>query len=179
MTREEVLAWLEARVEMEGGCMRWRLSVNGAGHPIASVDGKRSRAVKPWLFRQLKGETQPNRKLMPRCNDQRCVNVDHMLQLLPRQVNLRLVKQGRFMTPARLAANRRNGLKCRKYSDDQIVEARRLRATGLTYAEISDKTGIARRTVSRICRGECRTEGLASTSAFLFRGSISITQGRP
>jgi hypothetical protein len=173
VTRDEVKAWLEARVrDGEHGCLIWTMSINGAGHPIASVEGKRSRAVRPWLFGKLVRQPDPGMRLVPTCRDLRCLNVrQHCAELLPGQVNELLVAEGRWNTPKRLAANVRNGLLCSNYSEDQIAAARRLRNEGQVLKKIAESTGIHLSTVSRVCRGERRRDQVVpGSSVFSWRG---------
>lgn len=173
MTPSEIAAWLEQRVREEEGCLVWTMGVNSGGHPIASVDGKRSRAVRPWLYERL-GGSLCGRRIVAACGNDRCMNRKHWKALLPGQINRLMVREGRFVTQRRRAALLRNGLMNSPYSDAQVAEARRLRAEGLTLVRIQERTGIPFSSVSKFCRGERRRPTLPAASVFSWAGSTPI-----
>lgn len=169
MTREEVIAWLEARVrlEEETGCLLWTMAVNGEGSPIASVDGVRSRAVRPWLCRQLKGEIPQGHRLLPRCKNRRCLNLAHAQAMTISDINRQLAADGHYRSIARRMACRRT-----LYSDDLVAEARRLRfQEGMTLKAVAAAVGMHFSNVSRICRGESRLPAAPGASVFSLGGN--------
>lgn len=173
MKRADVITWLEARARQEDGCLVWTMAINSNGHPVASVDGVRARNVRRWLHEQLVGPIDVPLKLVPTCRNLRCVERRHFALLLPGQVNDLLVAEGRYDTPARLAASQKAG---RTNSRNTMADARRareMRADGATLSEISVAVGFSVSVASRVCRGEVWRQVSRAASAFEWRGGAA------
>lgn len=173
MKRTDVIAWLEARAHRDAdtGCLVWRGAVNSDGHPVASVDGVRARAVRRWLYEQLAEPIEGDMKVVPKCRNLRCLEHTHQRLLLPGQVNALIAAEGRFSTPARLAANQKAAHARSKFGPECAELARQLRAQDLTLREISEATGLSRSMASRICRGEAWRPTLQAASVFSWGGA--------
>lgn len=179
MKRADVQAWLDARTRADDGCLLWVQTVNSAGTPVASVDGKRARNVRRWLHEQLVGPLDSAERVVPRCRHARCVAPRHFAVLLPGQVNTLSVAEGRWQTAARLASQQRNGRACSKFSMSTAELARQLHAQGQTLREISAVTGMAISTASRVCRGERWAPTAAAASVFNLRCVVAAERSTP
>lgn len=170
MTREQIHAWLALRVQEDEGCLIWQRARNSDGAPVASVDGQRARSVRRWLYAQLVGPLGGSRRVMTTCCTTACVAPEHLVALLPRQINARLSAAGRFATPARRAANLRAGRATAIHSPEVAARARALRAEGLTLSQISQATGMSVSIASRVCRGETWRTEIPGASVFSWGG---------
>lgn len=166
MTSEQIHAWLALRVQEDGGCLIWQRARNSDGAPVASVDGQRARSVRRWLYAKLVGPLGSNRRVMTTCCTAGCVHPDHLVALLPRQINASLSAAGRFSTPARRAANLRAARATAIHSPETAARARALRAEGLTLSQISQATGMSISIASRVCRGEAWRIEIPGASVF-------------
>lgn len=171
MAPHEVMAWLEQRVRADGECLVWVGCTNSAGHPTASLEGRKSVAVRPWLWSKLKRPLQNGRRLVVRCDNLQCLNLAHARPLWTSQINREIAARGGYTTPARQVAARRNGSAASPYGDEIVERVRELRAAGHTLEQIEQATGVPLTTASRWCRLERRTPCLPAASAFTFRGA--------
>lgn len=155
------IAYLQARaVEDTHGCWLWRLAVNSAGHPVATIDGKFSRLVRRWAWDRLHSRQSRLReadRVLMSCASDRCVNPAHFIRSKPADVNAAIAARGGFSTPARRAAARRSGAATSPIADADIPVIR-ARAAVETLAAIAADYGVHISTVSRICRHESRPD---------------------
>lgn len=150
-----VKAYLGPRTVEEGACLLWQRALNGAGVPVASIDGVRSRPVRRWIYEALHGPACSLR-VVPTCGNSLCVAPAHVDAVTPGMVNLMIADRGNMRTPAVRRARRENGRRRSKITMQDAREIRRLRwQDGLTLTKIKALGyPIALETISRICRGE-------------------------
>lgn len=171
MKRADVVAWLEQRVRADEDCLLWVMAVNGAGTPVASVDGLRARNVRRWLYEQLVGPLDAQEKVLPKCRNRRCLARQHFAVLVPAQVNALISAEGGYNTPARVLAQQRVGRSCSPNTMADAERARQLRAEGKVLREIAEATGMSLSVTSRVCRGERWSSVAPAASVFTWRGA--------
>lgn len=131
----------------EGGCWLWRLGVVSTGY--AHFCGKLAHRVS---YRFYKGEIPKGMVVMHSCDVRHCVNPDH-LSIGTHKMNMEdMIRKGRQRT-----ASPRFGLanKLCKFTVEDVMEIRRLYASGVTMREIAKRFNVRHGTVSKYIRGEC------------------------
>lgn len=155
MTPEAVHEYLRQRCTEEGDCLLWSGATNSSGHPVASVDGERSRSLRRWIWQCMRpGVVIGRRRAMSSCDHPLCVQPDHVIALMPSEVMRRAGARGAMRTPAFRRACQLRG---RMSSSLTLVDVRAIRGrrvAGETLKAIAADYRIHLSTVHRICRGE-------------------------
>jgi hypothetical protein len=119
-------------------CIIWTGATNGAGYPVKWREGK-ARMYNRDLWRQLRGPIPKGRCVCHKCDNPKCVNIDHLFLGTYRQNAIDCVKKGR----ANRARGERHGLS--KLTEKDIREIRRLYETKeMNVSELSKRHGVAR-----------------------------------
>ena len=150
-----VMAYLEPRCVEDGDCLLWQLACNGAGNPVASLEGRRSVPVRRWVWqglnpgRILTGEL----RVVPSCGNALCMA--HLQALTPSAVNRAIAARGGFSTPAFRKARRDAGRAQGKLTlaDARMIRHRRW-VLGETLTAIKPDYPVSLSVLSHICRGE-------------------------
>lgn len=164
MTNKEFEEWLNARTErQENGCLFWLKALNGAGHPVASVAGHRAFSVRSAVFHRSKRPIIPGTKVMMRCRNEMCLNLECMEQVDSTTMMHILAAEGRYesaVTRMRLSkAVRKNS----RYAS-QIPRVKQMIAEGRVYREITAETGVSRSVISRVKQGAIWRDNLLTNS---------------
>lgn len=123
------------------GCHEWGSTIHRDGYGKCYYEGKQMQAhrVSYLLF---VGKITDGLHVLHCCDNRKCVNPEHLYLGTPKQNVADKI-------------SRYQGLWGRmKYSGQQIEEARKLYAQGMTQQAIADKLGMDQTTVSRFVRGD-------------------------
>lgn len=132
-------------VDSESGCWEWTRCIGVGGYGFISCNGKRLRAHR-WSYENSFGVTiEDELCVCHKCDNRKCVNPDHLF-LGTRKENLQdMARKGR--------ACKGEDLHCSFLKEDEVLEIRRLAATGVRQRVIAEQFGIAQQTVSEIHLG--------------------------
>lgn len=155
MTRDDVEKYLKVRTIEEGGCWIWQLACTGAGHPVASIGGRRALSVRRWAWEQWHGREAGDRRIVPTCRNPKCVNPQHAQAMTPGDVNRWLAANGRMSTAAVRISRARNAQKRSPLTIEDVRAIRARRAAGETLEQIRSDYPVSLDAIGRICR--CRT----------------------
>lgn len=154
MKRADVLAYLRDRCHEVGECLVWRLATNGAGHPVASIGGRRSIPVRRWAWEAWNGKKAGDLMVVSNCGTLRCVHPACSEALTSTGVNRAIAARGGMSTPAVRMARTRNGRKVSPLTMDDARAIRARRADGQTLAKIAEDYPVSMDTISKICNGK-------------------------
>lgn len=176
--KNPTLEGLMAMCAAVGSCQEWTGNYTSNGYPIVYVAGVGYVPVRRAVL-NLKRGLPPNRshtvrdagidkpaKLVPICNNSRCVEHSHIRLLSGAAVTRMAGRRGRFSTPSRAAAvtlgirAKRKNLKC------SLQKAREIRAAEGTYDELAARFGVCRAMIGRIKRNELWREMAPNASVF-------------
>ncbi|GAA2394233.1 HNH endonuclease [Gordonia cholesterolivorans] len=131
----------------EFGCWEWaaRLFSNGYGQFQAECSyGYRPYPAHRWIFSKLNGEIPEGLVVRHRCDNRKCVNPDH-LELGTVQDNANDAVTRKRTTQGSRSAQA-------KLTEGQVIEIRRLLATGINQTAVAKSFGVTSRCVSNIAR---------------------------
>lgn len=115
---------------MPSGCHEWTGALAGSfGYGVINVGGRNIRAHR-WAWEQAHGPLAEGDCVLHRCDNPRCVRVDHLF-LGDRGVNIRDA-----------SVKLRLGRSKSKLFQEQVLEAFVMREDGATYQAIADKIGL-------------------------------------
>lgn len=141
---------LHARCDEVGDCWEWTGCYSKTGHPCTRHDGKM--VLVRRLMAQLAGKPiTPSIKVIPCCENGRCINPDHIVVRTHRQVMKRQGAMGKLSEPSRLAkiaATKRAGPQAKLTWEK--VQAIRARET--THSEEARLHGVSIGVISAIRR---------------------------
>jgi hypothetical protein len=160
-TRDQAAEYLRARSEEDGDCWIWTRAVNGAGVPVARVNGKNGTTVRRWAWGFISPVPPGNRVVTVRCGTPLCVCIDHLTVKTKSQV---LTKSWQAGNINRLtwSLRRAQAFQARsKLTWDDIARIRERRASGEILRTIAADYGLNNSTISKIALGKAWT-GLAS-----------------
>lgn len=137
------------RVDVGGpeDCWEWLSGRHPQGHGQCTIDGRKVYAHR-HAFELTNGPIPVGLVIRHRCDNPPCCNPAHLLSGTVADNARDAVERGRVARQPRGEAS-----SLAKYSDELIVEVRRLRGDGLTYREIAERTGIEQSYVCRLCNG--------------------------
>lgn len=123
--------------------MVWIGALTGAGYGSIKVDGKAQAAHRVAWF--LVFGRWPKRELMHTCDNPACILLEHLVDGTHADNMHDRDRKGR------VAHGTRQHLA--KLSPRDVRAIRRERAGGATYKTIAGRYGVARTTISHVCRG--------------------------
>jgi len=148
--------WVRARCSDDGDCLVWNLKRGRSGQPVYHfvVDGtSTTKNVRPLAWKAAgKRELKPGEVLtMGVCKNPACLNAAHMHPTTRAEV-LRRVSQAPSTKRTRYAAvTKANRAKLAKLT---IEDARYVRASDKTLAELAQELGVSIQLLSMVRRGE-------------------------
>jgi hypothetical protein len=148
--------YVAARVEEDGGCLRWTGTVCN-GHPAGALFGKRCVLIRRALWEAANGPIPAGKIIRCTCETPLCVELDHCELTTYQRLGKQLGAMGMMSGPVRsgkIAAAKRVG-KQAKITQDQAREIRLSDETGKAAAK---RYGISEATVSKIRLGLIRRE---------------------
>lgn len=155
--RESVEARFAAKTRQEGSCLVWTASLNQGGYGAFRALGEYTAHRVAWVLAH--GEIPDGMCVLHRCDNRRCVNIDH-LWLGTYLDNVRdMERKGRARHPSGKdhgtwrkpeSVRRGAGVGTSKLTDDQVRQIRRRYVDGETQGSIARDIGISQTTVSRI-----------------------------
>ena len=141
-----------------GDCWEWQGPVstpaknrNSAGHPVTRSKGKAVSARRTMY--ELSGrKIRTGHWISTSCENVRCLNPDHLVQVSPAQQNARLGKKGAFSGATRCAkiAAAQRALRGKITMDD----ARAIRDSDETTPVLAERYGLSRRRIQLIRKGD-------------------------
>lgn len=156
MVQHDALFW--AKVTKSPGCWEWRGYCNPGGYGRLNRSGVYTLAHR-YAWQELVGAIPAGMDLCHTCDNPPCVNPDHLF-LGTRAENMAdAARKGRTTSgdrnPARIYRERmprgsRNNRA--KWTEADIIEIRRLHASGIRQVRIAEQTGMSQTNVSRIVR---------------------------
>jgi hypothetical protein len=134
--------WVRGKYAQGYGCLYW--------YPAAKNRMKAHRAS--WIIHF--GQPPVGLRVLHRCDNKSCVNPDHLFVGTQKDNMHDCMKKGRFHFPINLIRHKQCGARCpnAKLTDSIVVQMRRERSNGHTYAEIAPKYGVTKECVSLVCR---------------------------
>lgn len=157
-TRAQVETFLQPRVVEDGDCWVWQRSCTGTGHPVASIGGRRSIAVRRWAWEAWHGRSAGVLRVLCTCAHPQCVNPAHLAAVEPATMNHWLASRGRFSTHAVRMARRAVGRASSPLTEADVIEIRRRRNAGELLREIAADYPVGPERISVICRYESWAE---------------------
>lgn len=140
------------KVEKGPGCWEWRAYRTPQGYGVAWNGVRKLHAQRMSLELTLGRELGPTEMALHRCDNPSCVRPSH-LYVGDAGDNMRdMHSRGRH--PARTEAHRRlmsRVSSARRLTDEQVIEARRLRAEGQGYRALADLFGVSYHTIALLC----------------------------
>lgn len=158
-----------SRVEITEGCWLWLGRRNDKGYGLFDANGRHFLAHRfSWQLHH--GTSAGEKQLCHHCDTPNCVNPAHLFAGTQADNMQDMVRKGRHWNKqggARLATGDRNGARSHPerlargernghavLSTDQVVELRRLYATGrYRQVDLASRFGIKQQTLSKIVRG--------------------------
>lgn len=129
---ERTRARIESLCIEVGECVEWTGGYNSGGHPTISAFGG------PKLVRRLlasdAGPDIEGKKLRMRCENTRCVRVEHMQAMTHQRVMQLAGKAGRLSTPAKRANCARARQRTAKLDPATVAAIRASDESGLVWA---------------------------------------------
>ena len=153
MKKPQILEYLTQRSDEIGECLVWTGATNSAGHPVASIGGRRAIPVRRWAWEAWHGIEAGELRVVTQCGTLRCVHPACSLAMTVTGVNRRIAARGGMSTPAARMARTRNGRKQSPLTMDDARAIRALRDEGKTLAAIAQAYPVSVDTIGRICRG--------------------------
>lgn len=130
--------------EPNSGCWLWTGGLSSYGYGATQFQG-RQLLMHRVVFEMYNGAVPGTGVLCHRCNVRSCVNPDHIYIGTAQSNVMDAVRSGRH------AHGTTHG--CSKLSDCKVRQMRELSATGMTYADIAKRFGVARPTAAKACKG--------------------------
>lgn len=128
------------------GCIEWLGGDNGKGYGMFS-DAKRMRVAHRWIYERKFGKQPPSIDICHRCDNRRCVNVDHLFAGT-RKENMEDAARKNRMNRTDKARGANHGMALLTFKNVSAI--RRRRAKGETLTAISYEFGVSVAQISRI-----------------------------
>lgn len=144
---------IQERVEEEGECWHWTgYGGKNGHHPQVKIDGS-VKLVRRLAYAAKRGEIKDGLRVVPVCDNPKCINPDHQRCLTEAQKGKRAAKKGAFSSPLRgqKIANARRQAAGTKLTMEQAREIRMSTESGPVLAA---RYGINRSLVGCIRRNE-------------------------
>ncbi len=148
-TPEERL-WRRVRRSEPTVCWEWSGCVTPKGYGVMWHPNRTLRLVHRLSWTLAFGPIPNGLSVCHHCDNPRCVNPEHLFLGTIRENNEDMRAKGRGSIPVPLIGSQNPHS---KMTEAQVVEARSLRASGLTCRAIGEKLGIKRRTISAAVSG--------------------------
>ena len=128
------------RSDAVSDCKNYQGAINTSGYGWVSFRGKQMAASrKAWILER--GEIESGLHVLHRCNNPRCINIDHLY----------LGNHSRNMRDRAIAGNQNNG----KLNQEQVAEIRRsYNSKEATQSELSRKYKLSTGYVSDLVKGK-------------------------
>lgn len=135
--------------EPMSGCWLWLGPTTGRppGYGAISIDGKTRKAHR-LAWEMANGPIPDGLHVCHKCDNRLCVNPRHMFLGTNAENTADKVRKGRQLKGRQIQL-------C-KLSDEQVVELRELRATGVLLRVLADRFGLTKETVSHLVSGKYR-----------------------
>lgn len=146
---------LAACVVRDSGCIEWDRTTDKDGYGKTKVNGKSWRAHRA-MWTAAKGRIPDGMLVCHRCDNPRCLNIEHLFLGTPAQNMADKVAKGRYVGGPycwknRTAAGANN---CNSKLDEASVRRMRaLRFAGLGHGEIASVFLVSAKQVEKICSG--------------------------
>lgn len=145
------------------GCWNWTGSTrNGYGRMIVGsrIDGsRRSVSAHRYAFETMVGPIPDGMEICHKCDNRKCVNPSHLFAGSHQDNIDDREAKGRNNPPS----GSMNGSAV--LSEVEVLSARRLRSTGMSYQKIADRFGVHKMTVMRAIKGQHWAHVAAAPSA--------------
>lgn len=146
----DVLAYLEARCDRDGVHLIWNRATNNYDMPILTVTEngvRKSMPVKRWVYLRGGGRINKGYGVVSACDNVRCVAPGCLVQRSPKeQIEARRHLCNEF-TAKRAMQYAQHSKRMRKYTEEQIAQAKQMRADGMKLREIAEALGCSQSTV--------------------------------
>ena len=136
-TRAQALELLKTNFTVVGDCWEWNGHKNSIGYPVVSFEGKQHQATRLVLEEKI-GEPLGTRKACHRCDNPACINPDHLFAGTQKENMDDMANKGRRAIKT-------------KFTDEQALEMRKLRASGMSFSKIGKAFGVRGQSVFHVC----------------------------
>lgn len=140
--------WSKA-VPVESGCVEWHGSTLPRGYGIFRIPKtRRNMLAHRWAWQEKHGTVPTGMFVCHRCDNPRCVNVDHLFVGTPKDNSQDMIAKGRRVIGAspRMANGRA------KLTDDDVNDIRTFRSY-FTLRQLAKEFGVGTSQIHRIVKG--------------------------
>lgn len=154
MTRD-LVGYVRARCAVDdGGCLLWKLALNGDGRPVANLRGVGMIDPRRVLYEAAYGPLRRGRLVLtPACHP-RCVDPSHAETMTRKAFSLRLAAEGRLASGAAVSVRMRKIARAHphvKLNEEKVRAMRSLYAETGNAAQVAREFGISHSHAHRVC----------------------------
>lgn len=147
--------------EPMSGCWLWTGTLNKCGYGKICINYKHWIASRASFVIYNKTQIPEGMVVMHKCDTRSCVNPEHLVLGTVQDNADDMVRKGRSLTGDRNTSRKNPQLQVRgsksfyaKLNEEQVLEIKKLLATGEKHKIIADKFGVGYRNISEINRGK-------------------------
>ena len=135
----------------KGDCLEWQRAKKCKGRGYGAI----SICQKKWLthramWRACKGEIPEGMCILHKCDNEKCVNIDHLFLGTMKDNSNDMIKKGRRVVPDQRGEKNPSA----KLTYAKVNEIRKLRSSGLSSKEIAFRYRISINYVYILCKGQ-------------------------
>jgi hypothetical protein len=162
------LATLHCRCREDGDCLIWTQGTTGPGYPCAFLGpGIQGRNVRRWVL-AAHGHDIEGKRVVSTCRTHRCVAVEHLRAMSPKEAGAFMGSSGALSTP-RVQVARTKSARARAATKLTIVKAREMRALregGMSLPKLAATFGVSPDTTWKVVRNISWRESARNSSVF-------------
>lgn len=161
---------LRDRCDEIGNCLLWRETVNSAGYPCASIDGKAT-MVRMWVYTGLMGkQLLGGRQVTARCFNKRCCSPLCLFSATRKEILKRAYVQ--IMADPEEARKRQQFSVTNGFAKLDQERADEIRLSDLTAKELAAMHKVSSHTIYQIRAGKSYTIPKIANSVFDFARTL-------
>lgn len=174
MNREQLDAYIRARIVEDGECWIWQQRIDRNHVPIANVDKRGPRNLRRTIWEVYNpGEVQGKRVATTSCGVRGCVNPDHVVVRPLKMAQRAAAKRGAYSQPKAIAARTRAMQQISPLTP-HLNTIREMIAAGHPSKDIASVVGCSASAIRRFRVGASHRPVIAGASVFAWRGNINL-----